>query len=68
MVFVPLQRIIGNNGANAAESFRGRTLSMSDPQHGSRTFYFVTSSDIEQQEWIEAINANIKAHQVRKML
>ncbi|XP_065887290.1 uncharacterized protein [Dysidea avara] len=62
----PLCRIIGSNGANAAESFRGHTLSMSDPEYGSRTFYFVTSSDTEQQEWIDAINANIKAHQLSK--
>ena len=59
-----LQRIIGSNGRNAAQSFRGHTLSLSDPEYRSRTYYFVTSSDTEQQEWVDAINANIKAHQV----
>jgi len=59
-----LQRIIGSDGRNAAHSFRGHTLSMADPQYGSRTYYFVTSSNTEQQEWVDAINTNIKAYQV----
>ncbi len=47
-----------------AEAFRSQTVSVSNPQHASRTFYMTASSNEERDAWVKAINTNIQAFSV----
>ena len=61
MIFV-IQALLGTEGV--AEAFRSQTVSISNAQHMSRTFYMIAASNEERDAWITTINNNIKAYAV----
>ena len=48
-----------------AETFRSQTISITNNQHSSRTYYMMAPSDQERERWVELINKNIRAFAVR---
>ena len=61
--FLQCQALLGTEGV--AEAFRSQTVSISNAQHMSRTFYMIAASNEEREAWITAINDNSKAYAVR---
>ena len=47
-----------------AETFRSTTLSVTNSQHFSRTYYMVAPSDTERESWVESITNNIRSYSV----
>ena len=58
-----VQDLLDTDGV--AETFRSTTLSVTNSQHLSRTFYMVAPSDTERESWVESITNNIRAYSVR---
>ena len=56
------QALLGTEGV--AEVFRSQTVSVSNAQHTSRTFYMIAASNEERDAWTTVINSNIKAYAV----
>ena len=57
-----MQALLGTDGV--AEAFRCQTVSVSNTQHSSRTFYMTASSNEERDAWVEAVMTNIQEYSV----
>ena len=59
----PPQELLATEGV--AETFRSQTISVSNTQSSSRTYYMVAPSDDERERWVESITKNIRAYAVK---
>ena len=62
-VCVYMQNLLSQDGV--ADVFRSQTISVSNSDSCSRTFYMITPSNDERSAWVDAIQNNIQAHAVR---
>lgn len=60
-----LQDLLSQDGV--ADVFRRQTISVSNSNSCSRTFYMIAPSNEEKSAWVDAIQNNIGAHAVRMM-
>lgn len=61
-----MQALLGTDGV--AEAFRCQTVSVSNTQHSSRTFYMTASSNEERDAWVEAVMTNIQVFSVSNLV
>lgn len=64
-VCVSMQELLSQDGV--ADAFRSQTISVSNSDSRSRTFYMIAPSNDERDSWVEAIRTNITAYAVRTM-
>ena len=57
-----MQDVLSNDGV--AEAFRSQTISVTNSQHSSRTYYMVAPSEQERENWVESITKNFQSYAV----
>lgn len=61
-----MQDVLANEGV--AEAFRSQTVSVTNSQHSSRTYYMVAPSEQERENWVESITKNSQTYAVRNLI
>ena len=61
-MLLQLQSLLSQDGV--ADVFRSQTISVSNSDSCSRTFYMIAPSNEERIDWVDAIHNNIRAHAV----
>ena len=62
LYYTCIQNLLSQDGV--ADAFRSQTISVSNSDSCSRTFYMIAPSDEERGAWVDAIHNNICAHAV----